>query len=285
MKLRDLKLRDPRHPFPSRLGRVARALIVSLLLVALGLAGCASTGGPGSSSDSGKPSDQDLAQARSHQSIGTSYMRQGRLAQAIRELRAAEKLDPNDGWIQLALAEAYRRKGLIQDAETHLLKALDHDPGFQEARLTLSALYIEMQRYDDAIHQAQMLVDDPTFPLPWAALTNEGYAQLKLGRRVEARKNLELALEYHDHYWRALLNLGILDAQEGKHVDAIRHFKQVIALGPGPLGVAEANYRLGEAYASLGKRDQAVEHLVAAAAQRPSGPWGRRSEDYLKRLR
>jgi hypothetical protein len=47
-------------------------------------------------------------------------------------------------------------------------------------------------------------------------------------------------------------------------------------------GVADAPW---EVYISLGNRKQALEHLVAASSQRPSGPWGKRSEDTLKRLR
>jgi tetratricopeptide (TPR) repeat protein len=92
------------------------------------------------------------------------------------------------------------------------------------------------------------------------------------------------AVEYNDRYWRAHLNLGILDAEEGKRIDAIERFERVVTLAS-PLGSAEANFRIAEIYVSLGNRKQAVEHLVAASSQRPSGPWGKRSEDYLKRLR
>ena len=60
---------------------------------------------------------------------------------------------------------------------------------------------------------------------------------------------------------------------------------RVLELSPGPLGTAETNFRMAEIYVSLGKREQALEHLVAASSQRPSGSWGKRSEDYLKRLR
>ena len=251
---------------------------VTLLLLAL-LTGCA-TAKP----ETPAISAADESRARAHQNVGTTHLREGRVPLAIRELRAAEELNPNDRWTQLTLAEAYRLKGLNADAESHLLKALVIDPKFQDARLTLSGLYIQIGRYRDAIEQAQLLIDDPTFPQPWTALTNKGYALLKLEKRAEAREALTAAVEYNERYWRAQLNLGILDAEEGKRTDAIERFQRVIELAS-PLGSAEANFRIAEIYISLGNREQALEHLVAASSQRPSGPWGKRSEDYLKRLR
>jgi type IV pilus assembly protein PilF len=244
--------------------------------------GCATSGG-GDAAD--KITSADVARARAHHSTGSNHLKEGRIALAIRELRAAEELNPSDRWIQLTLAEAYRIKGLNTDAEMHLQKALEIDPSFQDARLTLSGLYIQNERYDDAIEEAQVLIDDPTFPQPWTALTNKGWALYKLKRGEEAREALSQAIDYHDRYWRAQLNLGILDSEEGKRIDAIERFERVIELKPGPLGIAEANYRIAEIYVSLGNREQALEHLVAATTQRPSGSWGKRSEDYLKRLR
>jgi len=223
--------------------------------------------------------------ARMHQSVGSRHLEDGKVALAIRELRAAEELNPADKWIQLTLAEAYRRRGLVEDAESHLLTSLAIDPDFQEARLTLSGLYVQAERYEEAIVQTEWLVNDPTFGQPWLALTNQGFAESKLGRSTAARKSLQLATEYHDRYWRAFLNLAILDAEEGKQLDAIERLEYVTSLEPGPLGTAEANYRLAEIYVSFGNRDEAITHFDAAASQRPSGIWGKKSEDYLKRLR
>ena len=263
------------------MGRSRIEIRVTPLLVALALlAGCATSGDVAPA----RPSAADESRARAHLSVGTNHLRDGHLPLAIRELRAAEELNPGDKWTQLTLAEAYRMKGLNVDAERHLHKALAIDAKFQEARLTLSALYIQTERYAEAIEEAQSLIDDPTFPKPWTALTNKGWALYKLERRVEAREALTAAIEYNDHYWQAQLNLGILDNEEHKRNDAIGRFERVIELA-GPLGSAEANYRIAEIYVSLGNREQAVQHLVAASSLRPSGPWGKRSEDYLKRLR
>ncbi len=275
---------------------VTRGLCGLLLVISVGATSCASSGAapklgvppapqPAALPSTAPPTGPDIAQARAHHSLGLSYLREGRVPLAIRELRAAEQLNSRDPWIHLALGEAYRQRGLYADAESQVVTAVELDPGFQQARLTLSGLYIQQERYEDAIGQARILVGDATFPQPWAALTNQGYAEMQLGRLADARRSLESALDYHERYWRALLNLGILDAAESKREDAIERFQRVLALDPGPLGIAEANYRIGELYISLGDRDSAMQYLTAAAAQSPSGTWGRQSEDTLKRIR
>ena len=110
-------------------------------------------------------------------------------------------------------------------------------------------------------------------------------AAYRLGRVQEARGHLEASLDLNTRYWPTLLNLGILEAEQGHKVDAIRHFNELLALDPGASATAEASYRLAEIYVSLGKRDEAMGHLRTAVVRAPGDPWGKKSEAYLKLLR
>jgi len=226
-----------------------------------------------------------LKRARSHFEIGIDHLDNGRYAMGIREFLVAESLDPRNARIQVGLAEAYMHKGKVEEAEAHLLRALDVYPEFHDARLSLSALYLMTGREPQAAAQCRMLVADPTFPATWRALSNLGLAEFAQGNHAEARKHLELAIEYNRRYWPALLTLGILEKQEGRFPEAVSFLQQVLERKPGPSARAETNYRLAEIYVTLGKRDQAVGHLMTAVAQTPDGEWGRKSEEYLKILR
>lgn len=287
--------------------RRARALPLTAACSAAILAlGCATAGGPGAeaaatdppaetqayaaSTDPSGPGPQrgavlDPDRARTHYRLGSDYLRKGNPAMAIRELRTAEQFDPTDEWVQLALAEAYIHRGRLGDAEAHMKRALELKPGFHEATLHLSALYIHLERYAEALPLARTLVDDPTYPQPWKALTNLGFAELKLGRLGEARSHLELAIEYDPGHWQALLNLGILESEAGNKLEALQRFERVLEIGPGPAAEAEVHYRMAVVYISIGNRERALEHLTVSASKRPSGPWGKRSEEYLERLR
>jgi Tfp pilus assembly protein PilF len=261
-------------------GRVARALCGFGLAAAVALAGCASDG-----NNTPKRETSEERRARSHYGLGIDHMRQGRVALALRELQAAKRLNPNDKWISLSLSEAYRLKGRSEEALELMLEAVELDPKFHAAHLNLSAHYVHLERYEDAVREATILIDDPTFPAPWKALANRGWAQYKLGRLSEARESLTMALEYNESYVPAMLSLAVIDAEQGYHLEALNHLESVIETKPSPIAAAEANFRIAEVYVSLGNREKAVHHLIAATEQKPSGKWGKRSEDYLRRLR
>ncbi len=258
-----------------------KLIALALAAAIAGLAGCATT-----DATPARPvvTEDAVREARSHHAQGGALLREGKVPLAIRELRAAAGLNPNDAWIRLALGEAYRMRGLMTEAEHEIREALVIEPKFQEARLTLSGVYIQQQRYPEAIAEAQRLIDDPTYTDVWMPLTNKGFSLMRLGKLAEARNSLELAVEFKDEYWRAHLNLGILAALEGHREEALAHFASVIEHGAGTLGEAEANYRTAEIYDALGDQGRAIRHLLAATERNPDGQWGRASVEYLKRL-
>lgn len=265
------------HDRLKRASRPARLSAAALAIAAVLGTGCATTSTPDPT--------RDTKRALARYDLGVHSLSQGRVALAIRELRAARDLSPGDPWIRAALAEAYRRRGKIDEAEAELAQALLLDPGYHEARLNLSALHLQVGRHADAVPHLKQLADDATFRAPWRALSNLGWAQLRLGRVDEARRSLGLAIDYRDDYWPALLNLGILEQEQGQALDALRMFRRVLETGSSPGAIAEANYRIAEIHVSLGQRERAVTHLSAAvAAGPPGGVWSRRSEEYLDLL-
>jgi len=223
--------------------------------------------------------------AKSHFDLGIDHMNNGRFAVGLRELRLAESFDPRDPRIQVGLAEAYMHRGKADEAEVHLLRALEIYPDFHDARLNLTGLYLMTGRWEEAAAQSRILIDDPTFPGIWRAFTNLAVAQLRQGQIDDSRRNLELATEFQPDYWPALLTLGILESEAGRPNEAIPYLERVLELKSIPSARAEANYHLAEAHVALGNREQAVAHLKMAVVTTPDGEWGKKSEEYLKILR
>jgi type IV pilus assembly protein PilF len=226
-----------------------------------------------------------VKKANSHFNLGIDHIRNDRLALAIRELLASEQLDPQNPRTQQALADAYSRRGKPVEAEKHYLRALALDPMLHEARLNLSSLYNQLDRYEESLVHSTMLADDATFSGPWRALVNKGIAEYRLGRHDAARNSLRLGIEFRSGFWPALFYLGIFEMEEGRQLEALGYFRQVLEQEPDLAVQAQTNYHIGEIYVSLGKRNQAIGHLQAAVAQTPGGPWGVKSEAYLKLLR
>jgi len=277
-----------RHPDvgcrTARLG--VRVAALAALSLALGLA-CAKP-------PSQQGTEEELfRRALAHRDLGADHLAHGDNALALRELLLSEEINPKDPMTQSGLAEAYRRQGHVAEAEQHWLRAIElatrqgssGRSTIQLARLNLSSLYVQMERYPESIEQSKLLANDPTFAAPWIALSNEGWAEYKLGQTEQARQTLGLALQYKENFWRALLNLGILEADTGHQGEALPLFNRALAQKPGPLAEAEINYRIAEIYVSMGQRERALRHLTAAVQTKPSGEWGKRSEEYLKILR
>ncbi len=256
--------------FPARLSLVLASWIMAT--------GCATT----------NPDLEDemrFKKAKSHLNLGVDYLRTDRVALGLRELLVAETYDPKNARIQHALAEAYLMRGKHQEAEDHYLRVLELAPDFHDARLNLAALYSQLSRFEESLVQSKRLADDATFPAPWRALANEGWVELRLGRVEDARRSLLLAREFNPSYWPTLLNLGILEMEQDRRLEAVSLFQEVLEQRPNSEARAEANYRIGEIYIALGKRERAVSHLKAAIADTPGARWGVKSEEYLRLLR
>ena len=233
-----------------------------------------------------------VSQAIAKRDLGIDYLSSHRTAMAIRELRASLRLDPTDAQTHLWIGEAYRRKGKIDEAEERFLEAVVlsapvHDSHTEQAaHLSLSALFSQMGRYEDAIEHCELLAADPTFASPWRPLSNCGWALYKLGRLEEAKAHFEEALDYFPRFGPALLNLGIVQTKLGHPLAAIATLDR--ALDSGRLGASalgETHYRLGELYVGLGRRDKAIEHFRAATDEAPYADWGTQSQAYLDLLK
>lgn len=248
-----------------------------VLAVLLGI-GCAS-------STRRAEKEQRLRKADSHFNLGLDYIRNERAALGLRELLFAEDLDPRNPRIHHALADTYLMRGKPVEAEQHYLRTLEIDPTSHEARLTLSAMYSQLDRYEESRFHTSMLADDATFPGPWRALAYKGFAEYRLGQVEEARRTLELGVDYRDDYWPTLLYLGMLEVEEGRQLEGLSFFRQVLEQEPGLEVQAQANYRIGEIYIALGERKKAIGHLRAAVAQTPGDSWGAKSEETLNLLR
>lgn len=264
---------------------VIRALRVLVLVMASGpmLACVTTTTVNGTAGDSPPMSEDRKAETR--RDLGIDHLSRGRTAMAIRTLLEAERMNPLDHETHLWLGEAYRRKNLLEKAEGQMRMALELKPDYHATRLNLTGLYIQMERYEDAIRESKRLVQDPTFPTPWRALTNQAWAEFKLRRYDDARASLEMALDFHPTFWPALLNMGILENELGNRLEALERFEQVAEQEPGRSAMSETRYRMGEVFVAIGHRDRAIRYFSDAIDLRPHGPWAEQSKRYLKMLR
>jgi type IV pilus assembly protein PilF len=262
----------------SALGRLLGVWVLSGLL-----SGCLTT-------VSSEPEVDPVALAAAVRDVGLDYNRQGRYAMAIRTLQEAQRQNPNDPMTYAGLGEAFWSKGRLVEAEANFLLALETDPNPQSANrqnatLSLTGVYIQLEQYPDAEVLCRVLIDDPTYASPWIALTQLGWAQYKSGQFREARLSYEEAVDFRSDYALAHFNLGILDQEQGRWLDAIQQLDLVADSNQMSLAAqAEAHFRIGEIYMTLGRRDKAILNFKAAKEKAPDSESGAKSQSYLKML-
>ena len=255
------------------------AISVSFLV----LSGCWTT-------TSSEPEVDPIALAGAIRDLGLDQLRQGNYSMAIRKLQRAELKNPEDPLVYYGLGEAFRRKGLLAEAEVNLLKSLElspdpHAQSYQLAVLTLSVLYIQQERYEEAVVLCQVLIDDPTYERPWTALTNRGWAQYKSEQFEAARLSYQEALGYRSTYAVAHFNLGILEQEQGRWLDAVRQLDLAAkSREMSSEARSEAYFRLGEIYMTLGRKDEAIEKFGLAIEKAPDGEWAEKSRSRLEVL-
>jgi tetratricopeptide (TPR) repeat protein len=241
--------------------------IVLLLLVCLA---------PGCSATKKKGNEADV-----HYFLGLSYLREQNPTRALKEFLLAQEFDSRNSDIQDALGQSYHLKKAYSEAEKHYLKALElsrDDPRFQN---NLAALYLDMQRWDDAISCFQKASSNLLFITPEVALSGMGYAYFQKGEYPDAVTAYKEALAHNHRYPLAHLRLGEVHFAQEKTDLAIEEFCQALSLSPNYI---LAHYKLALSYMKLQKAEEAVSSFQAVIRLAPDSELAQLARDHLKNL-
>ena len=179
--------------------------------------------------------------------------------------KAAERY-PNSPRIAIGLGIAYYSRGNYDDAVKSLLRAADLSPADSRVYPFLS------RAYDSSPSQADEVI--ARFHRFAEQQPNNGRAQyyyamsLWKGKRTQD-SNLDLAqidalltkaTALDQSLAEAHLQLGNLHSGQHKYSDAIPEYQRALEINS---DLADAHYRLGQAYVHVGERDKAQEQLQA----------------------
>jgi Tfp pilus assembly protein PilF len=248
-----------------------RILALSALAFAVVMSGC-STG-----KDS--PTKQ---RARSHYLLGLSALTDNNPSQALKELLQAEDLDGDDAEVQAALARAYLLKRAYELAEQHWLRAISLSNGNPQYYNNLGALYLTMERFDDAVVAFRKAADNLLFSTPEVAWAGIGYAYYLKRDYPAAERAYLKARELNPRYVQTYLKLGELYYGQERSAEALDNFVKATELAPKS---AAAQYWLGLTYLKLKNRPAARKAFEETVRLAPDSEPGRLANNYLKTLR
>ncbi|HVW49509.1 MAG TPA: tetratricopeptide repeat protein [Trinickia sp.] len=190
--------------------------------------------------------------------------RDGRLADAERDYRAAIEADPVHTDALHLLGVLRHQQGRHEEAAELVGRAVALRPDDAALQLNLGNALKALGRLDGAIERFRNALSlAPEFPL---AHYNLGNAYAQAGRHEDAVDAFDRSLRLQPNDASTYNNLGNALHALGRTEEAIAAFSQALALRPGHAG---AHNNLGMALAALGRADEAITHFRAALTAEP----------------
>lgn len=195
---------------------------------------------------------------------GEQYFADGKLDEAIIELRGAIQLDPMAGRARYRLAEAYARKNDPQSAFGEFVRAADLLPDDVAVQQSAGDVLLLARRYDEARARAERVV--ALDPKGTAGLVLLGNAQSGLGNLDGAVATLEKAIALAPGRGVFHSMLGAVHTKRGDDVAAAAAYARAVEVEPGSV---EAQVALGLYRVSQGDVAAAEGPLLEARRLAP----------------
>lgn len=202
----------------------------------------------------------DPKQSSAYTKIGDVYLMKGKKIEAMAAFRKAIDMTPQDRL-------AHQRIGLLLDQARQTKEAIEHyELGLQGTpseyigiKVDLARLYVQIGQGKRAISLLSKLVDDGY--QNGAAHLTLGHAYLQERLQAEATHQYELAAQFDPKMTDALLALGGIYRENGRHADSIAFLNRFVTAQPNQ---STGHYQLGETYLSLNEYDKSLVHFEKA---------------------
>lgn len=214
--------------------------------------------------------------------LGTGHLQNNRYPAALRELIAAERLDPKNPFIQNNLGLTYYLRDQLELAAKHLRLAVKIEPRYSDARNNLARVYIDMEKFDLAIEQLNLAKEDLTYPYPEKTYLNLGLAYFSSKQYEQAQEALLKSIGYEREncysntlYGRALYELRRYRTAASTLDRAILFCRE--------RQFEEPHFFSALSYLRMGRKDEAKSRFQEIISLYPESSFARRSQALLER--
>lgn len=206
-----------------------------------------------------KPDDFDA-----YNDLGGALLQLGRNAEALVALERAAAFAPRRAAILNNLGTAQRRMGRNAEARESFRRALAADPAHAEAH---NSLGVELAEAGDAAGAIRHFEDSLRHnPRSVAALNNLGHALRGAGRHAEAAVRHREALRLRPDFPDALAGLGLALTLADQAAEGLPLVRRAAGLAPDD---PAARRLAGRALAAAGQAAEAVTHFARVAELEP----------------
>ena len=228
--------------------------------------------------------EDQRALAEASRNLGEAYLREGKIRYALRELKKAEQLYPDDYILQDDLGLAYFYLENQDRAIFHFKKALALKDDYSPARNNLGNAYAANKEWKKAIEQYKIASEDLVYATPHFPLSNLGLVYYELQDYELAERYFYKALKIKPGFDRALYGLGKTYVAMNRLPDAILKLEKAAEVAPEAPAV---HFELANAYAldrQYQKAYNAYQKTAKLAPDTPMAARALREADKIKNL-
>ncbi len=189
-------------------------------------------------------------------SVALDYVMLDDYDDAVRWLRVALGMEPNNPDVLYSLGRCLYTKNLFPEAEKVYLRLLALDPANLKAEENLGLTFDaqnDPQRAEQALRTAAQWAKERGLKDPWPYL-DLGIFLLDQAREADAQPFLERAVELDPTSSWAHEKLGMALVANGDSTRGIRELELAVGLAPND---PKAHFELGHAYRAAGQQDKA----------------------------
>jgi tetratricopeptide (TPR) repeat protein len=216
----------------------------------------------------------DPTNAVAYGNLGFAQYNLGEYHNAQANLETAIALNPSEISYHLALGQAHARQGHTDEAQAALAagESLSHTP---EQMQILGGVYIQMNRYEDAMRIYDMLLDN--IPNSAVGLAGSGKASFFLGEFDVAEDRFHALLELGQYKDVAYQYLAIIATRQDKHELAVDYTRRLLEIDPDSI---EALERYGWNLALTEQTSESRRYFDMALSKNPNSANAKHGKAY-----
>ena len=176
---------------------------------------------------------------------------------AIREYRAALKLDDQNPFIHNSLGLALAAVGAFAESLKSFTKAVELNPDLTDVYNNLGMVYAEMGQKNQAFEAFTRAVRNPNYPTPEKALYNMGNLYLQDGNLELALMHFKRSVERREEFPLGYRGLGNVYLQMGEVDEAYLQFGRALEINEDDM---ESLFQIARIHEHRGELDKAREY-------------------------
>ncbi|MBI2400294.1 MAG: tetratricopeptide repeat protein [Deltaproteobacteria bacterium] len=221
---------------------------------------------------------QKKEQSGIHYRLGAVHLNDRNLADALNELTKAIEIYPDNPTYHDALGLAYLAKGMHKEALASMNKALSIDRNYSEAHVNKAAVYMDQQRWAEAIDESKAAVKNIFYRTPEFAWFNMGWSYYNMGEMEKAVESYSKAVGANPSYAQAWYGMGVAYDKLNRTKDAVASYNRAVAVFPGYL---DAYFNMGMALVKAKDKAGAVKAFEKVIELAPASEKAQSARDYI----